>query len=78
MVLEIRVAALRIPEAVDDTSGDDGVLDGLVDLFLKVLCQVGIVPDRSSDLDKFLIERKCLNDGLSSSPSTLCKSRIKA
>ena len=54
MVLQIRIAALRVFEPLNDTRRDNRILNCLVDLVLQILRQVGIVTDGVRDIDKLL------------------------
>ena len=45
MVFEVGVAALRIPETIDNSRRDDGVFHSLIDFIFQVLGKVQIIPD---------------------------------
>lgn len=54
MVLQICVATLRVLESFNDTRRDNRILNRLVDLFLQVLRQVGVIANRVRDIYEFL------------------------
>lgn len=45
VVFEVGVPALRVPESIDDSRRDDGVLHSLIDFIFQVLGKVQIIPD---------------------------------
>ena len=45
MVFEVGVPALRVPESIDDSRRDDGILYSLIDFIFQVLGKVQIIPD---------------------------------
>jgi hypothetical protein len=48
-------------ESIDNTGCDDGILNSLVCLLFKILCEEGVRLDGRSDTQQFLEERKDLS-----------------